>query len=689
MHKPSMGGLAEVLMRAMEQSPGIVIITDPAGLIEYVNPMFCRVTGYSPDEIVGKPSRILKSDVLPPAVYAGLWDKLVNGEDWRGEFHNRRKNGELYWEAATISPIRNEEGRTEHYLKIAEDITRQKAMEAELKEAESQRDRLIEEMRRLSVRDALTGLYSRRAFDDELNQAWQLGERRGLPLSLLMLDIDHYKVLNDTFGHQVGDQILIETSHLIRATVRAGDIVCRYGGDEIAVILPLTGLDETHRVGERLLDAFRQNIFCRGIHDIHVMVSIGAASGAGRTQPASHILTRADQALYRAKQLGRNMLCISEPESTSPFTSVGNITSRVAAVPEATSTAGKGRILVVEDDQSSCRMIRALLENEHYDVAVADDADKARAIVESEPGTIDVTLINLQLTKQNGFDVLKQLRLVDDIMIGIAMTSHASMDDTTAALRYGVVDFIEKPVSAVQLMPAIERGMQYRRLLQENRHYQRHLEEMVAQRSAALSQALSQVKQSYKSTAEALEVVLEAHEKKTGEHCKRVALMAQILALEMQATAEEVETIGHGSLLHDIGKISIPDAILSKQGALTEEEWQIMKTHPQTGYNIAHVCPCMEKAAVIILEHHEHYDGSGYPRGLKGVEISLNARIFAVAEAYEVIRSNRPYASSRSAEEAISEILKFRGVLFDPDVVDAFLRCQPSLEACISGDAGK
>lgn len=151
----------------------------------------------------------------------------------------------------------------------------------------------------------------------------------------------------------------------------------------------------------------------------------------------------------------------------------------------------------------------------------------------------------------------------------------------------------------------------------------------------------------------------------------------------MQVSVEDVEMIGHGGLLHDIGKIGIPDTILLKEGALTEKEWRIMKSHPQIGYEIVRLCPALEKAAAIILEHHEHFDGSGYPHGLKDGAICLGARIFAVADTYDAIRSNRPYSPPRSAEEAIAEIVKNRGVLFDPDIVDAFLRCQPRLEDCI------
>jgi diguanylate cyclase (GGDEF)-like protein/PAS domain S-box-containing protein/putative nucleotidyltransferase with HDIG domain len=811
MNDPGHGSLADVLLRAVEQSPSIVVITDLKGNIEYVNPMFCQLTGYTRNEILGKSTRVLKSGKVAPSVYANLWAKLTAGADWQGEFLNRKKSGELYWEAAVISAIRSPKGPVERYLKVAEDITSQKALEdelkasqeryervvmamrgfvftvlmengkpvrtvhypctqevtgytaaeyhanpalwfsmiveedraavtrqieavenekktysvehrilhkngairwlrnvsvptldekrqltsydglvtdiTELKEAEAQRDRLLDETQRLATRDALTGLYSRRVFDDELNRAWQIGERRGLPLSLLMLDLDHFKVLNDTYGHQVGDQVLTEASRLIRSTVRAGDTVVRYGGDEIVVILPLTGIEETHRAGERLLDAFRRHTFCQGIHDLRTTVSIGAASGTGSGQPAPQILMRADQALYRAKQSGSNMLCLSEPDSTSQFITVGNMASGAVAVADTGKPdgAGKGRILVVDDEPEICRVVCALLEKENYSVAVALDANGARAIAEDERGQIDVALVDLRLAEHNGLDVLKQLRLIDDTLIGIVMTGYATVDNSTAAMRIGAVDFIQKPITAVQLAPAIERAMKYRRFLKENRIYQRHIEKMLTERSVALSKALSHVTQSRHSTVAVLAALFEAHEKKTGEHCKRVAQMAQMLAREMQVTVEDVEMIGYGGLLHDIGKIGIPDTILLKQGALTEDEWRIVKSHPQIGYEVVRLCPALEEAAAIIFEHHEHFDGSGYPRGLKGDAICTGARIFAVADTYDAIRSNRPYSPARGEEEATAEIIKNRGVLFDPAVVDAFLRCQPRLEGCITG----
>lgn len=807
--------LADVLPRAVEQSSTIVVVTDPNGDIEYVNPMFCTVTGYTRDEMVGRSTRVLKSGRMPPSIYVDLWAKLRSGRDWQGEFLNRRKDGSLYWESAVISAVQGGGGAIEHYLKVAEDVTARRGLEerlktsqkcyervvmamrgfmftvlfengepartlhypgtqevtgytpeeyqanpalwfdmiveedrervtdqirimqkekklstvehrilhkngtvrwvrnvsvptldeeqrlisydglitdiTEFKEMEIQRDGLLDEMRRLAARDALTGLYSRRVLDEELNRAWQLSERHGLALGLLMVDLDHFKVLNDTYGHQVGDEVLVETARLIRSAVRAGDVVVRYGGDEIVVILPLTDLKETRRVGERLLRTFRGHIFCRGAHDLRATVSVGVASGVGREQPAAKMLMLVDRALYRAKQRGRNLLCLAEPGAKGRRSVDEHAASKGAMVAAAAKNEGsaRGRVLIVDDDETIGSALSAFLKGERYSVAVAPDPDKAYAIADGERGQVDVVLVDLLLANHNGLQVLKQLRLMDDTLVGIVMTGHATVDNTAEAMRAGAVDFIQKPVLGSQLALIIERAMQYRRFLQENRNYQRHLEEMVAERSTALSRALGEVERLRRSVVETLAAAFEAHDRDAGEHSRRVVAMVQILAREMGAAPEEVESIGQGARLHDIGKIGIPDANLMKPGALTPEEWRVVKLHPRIGCDLARFCPGIEEAAAVILEHHERFDGSGYPHGLKGQAISLGARIVAVAETYDVIRSNRPYAPRRSVEQAIAEIVRCRGTQFDPGVVDAFLRVQPLLEECIAGDRDK
>jgi HD-GYP domain-containing protein (c-di-GMP phosphodiesterase class II) len=149
-----------------------------------------------------------------------------------------------------------------------------------------------------------------------------------------------------------------------------------------------------------------------------------------------------------------------------------------------------------------------------------------------------------------------------------------------------------------------------------------------------------------------------------------------------------VQTIVHGALLHDIGKIAMPDAILKKRGPLTGDEWAVVKSHPRIGYEIVSACPALEMASEIVYSHQERFDGTGYPRGLKGMEICRGARVFTVIDAYDAMRTHRPYSPGMSMEKAIAEIVASRGKQFDPDVVDAFLRCQPQIEAHMTGREG-
>jgi response regulator RpfG family c-di-GMP phosphodiesterase len=203
---------------------------------------------------------------------------------------------------------------------------------------------------------------------------------------------------------------------------------------------------------------------------------------------------------------------------------------------------------------------------------------------------------------------------------------------------------------------------------------------MVRQKSASLSRALDELRHAYEFTLEALVAMLDAREHETAMHSSRVREMTLIVGREMGLRQGELDDISRGALLHDIGKIAIPDAILLKKGPLTEEEWAVMKTHPEVGYRIVSSSAHLRNAAEIVLAHHEHYDGSGYPRGLKGSQICLGARIFAVVDAYDTMRSRRCYKEPYSADHAVRQLKQHSGTQFDPGIVEACLLCQDRLE---------
>ena len=549
----------------------------------------------------------------------------------------------------------------------------------EEKDVDIRIDSLTHELRQLALRDPLTGLLNRRGFDEELRRIWAQSQSNPYPIGLLILDIDHFKAINDSYGHVVGDQVLKESAQLIRASVRESDIVCRYyGGDEMVVILPWSPAENTRKVAERMVATFQAQTLCKGTHDLHVTISVGVCSmQADPGQSSDRFLMQADRALYRAKQTGRNRVCFAD-EMNTPFQAQAD-----HPVPAAPAGMADNRrvALLVDDDPGVCVLFWEMLSRENYGVYVAQTGAAALEILKRERGMVDVALVDLLLHNENGLDVLSQMREIDETLIGVIVTGQATLENAISSLRTGAFDFVQKPVAPMQLFAVMERAIKYRQLLLENKRYQHHLEEMVREKNSTLERALEHVNDSYQFTLEAMAEMLDMREQQTGEHSKRVARIATVLAREMGVNApEELDTIQTGALLHDIGKIGIPDAILLKKGPLTPEEREIMKRHSHIGYNIIKAGPGLEEASEIVLAHQERYDGTGYPRGLKGDAICLGARIFAVVDAYDAIRSDRPYSKGRSAREALDEIVRHKGTQFDPAVVAGLQRCWAELE---------
>ena len=532
------------------------------------------------------------------------------------------------------------------------------------------------ELLQMAIRDPLTGLLNRRAFDEELRWIWKQAKDQPFSIGLLVVDIDHFKAVNDSYGHVVGDQVLKECAALAQASVRESDVVCRYyGGDELVVILPWADEAETRRVANRMIEAFRGAVLCKDTYELRATISVGGSTVlAGPGHSAETFLIQADRALYRAKQTGRNKLCFADEVPPLPPAADG-----VAPAPAGFADP-KRTVLVVDDDEALCRLFARMISRAGFSVLTAQTAADALAVAEREQGMIDVALVDLHIGPDNGLDLLKKLRALDESSIGIVITGQATLEDAVTSLQQGAYDFVQKPVAPPQLSATLERAAKYRRLVLENKRYQAHLEDMVREKNAALSRALDQVTDSYQFTLEAMADMLDTREKRTGAHSKRVARMAVVLARKMGASLEEIEYIGTGALLHDIGKVGIPDAILLKAGPLTPEEREVMKTHPHLGYNIIKAGPGLEPASEIVLAHQERYDGTGYPRGLQGEDICLGARIFAVVDTYDAIRSDRPYSKSRSAAEALAEIVRNSGTQFDPAVVVALQNCQADIE---------
>jgi len=225
----------------------------------------------------------------------------------------------------------------------------------------------------------------------------------------------------------------------------------------------------------------------------------------------------------------------------------------------------------------------------------------------------------------------------------------------------------------------VRRALEHRRLVLENRHYQGNLEKLVEERTAQLTRALGELEQSYDYTLEALGGALDLKDAETGGHCQRVTAFTISIAKEMKVDPDLLPHIARAAFLHDIGKMAIPDNILRKPGPLIDEERQIMRRHCEIGHGVLIRIPFLNEAAEIVMAHQEFYDGTGYPRGLRGEEIPLGARIFAVADTLDAMISDRPYRRALPLSYAREEIQRCAGTQFDPAVVKVFLRMPDSL----------
>jgi diguanylate cyclase (GGDEF)-like protein/PAS domain S-box-containing protein len=280
------------LATAVEQSSSCVVITDPEGNIEYVNPTFTRMYGYAPEEVQGRNPRVLKSGNLSQEEYRHLWETITSGESWSGEFCNVGKTGKRYWVKASVSPVTDPQGSIRHFVGVQEDIT-------ELKKTQA---RLLE----LATTDGLTGLANRRHFLDRCEEENSRCCRYGSCVALLMIDVDHFKRVNDTLGHDSGDAVLKQLAGIMEESLRTADIAGRLGGEEFGALLPETGPAQALQVAERLRAAVEQADIDTPSGRTAITLSIGVGAPSKGCATVEEMLKKADLAMYEAKRSGRN-----------------------------------------------------------------------------------------------------------------------------------------------------------------------------------------------------------------------------------------------------------------------------------------------------------------------------------------------------------------------------------------------
>lgn len=328
------------------------------------------------------------------------------------------------------------------------------------------------------------------------------------------------------------------------------------------------------------------------------------------------------------------------------------------------------RVLIVSDEVAEREVLLRKLSSLGYDCEGSGSSRQALDLLNRLD--FDLVLADISMPEMGGNVFLREaLEISPDIAV-ILVASSADIDAAVNSLKHGAYDYVTKPFSLDKMSLSVSRALEKRQLLIENLDYQRTLEEQVASRTRQLKEAVRVLEHTYDSTLVALSKALDSRDAGSDSHSLRVTVYARLLSSRLGLEEHEIRSIEQGTLLHDIGKIGIPDALLQKPGPLEGEDWLLMRRHPEIGYRILSSVRFLKDAAQLVLHHHERYNGEGYPRGLKKNEICLGARIFAITDTLDDLTSDRPFQAAISFEEARKEIKRFSGTQLDPELVKVF-----------------
>ena len=525
--------------------------------------------------------------------------------------------------------------------------------------------------------DPLTKVANRRAFEFELSRKVIQWQRERNPLALLMIDIDFFKRINDQYGHPTGDFVLTKVAAEIKDSLREMDLVCRYGGEEFAAILPIKRPHESTQTAERI----RKNIESLSLtYDnvgLKITVSIGIAE-AMKGDDQELIVKRADTALYDAKNKGRNRStfhdgarCLSVAQSEDP---IAETTVRQSvwsdAIKDDVFNICNSKILIVDDSKTVTKVASKFLRQAGFQNLIsANDGYSVKPIFEKNPP--DLLILDVEMPGKNGLEVLAEIRAearFDSIPV-VVMTAHSDETTKVKAFDLGASDFSQKPVIENELITRVTNTLLSDAHSRFIANYANKLEQEIKIRTADLVA-------SRREAIQCLARVAEMKDDKTGRHIIRVGKYAAVIAMKLGFTDEQVIELEHAAQLHDVGRLGLPDAILKKQEKLTAEEFDIVKDHCDHGGKIIRddndseyslestnsflLDSCsssvMRMAALVAESHHEKWDGSGYPYGLRGQNIPIESRIVAVCDVFDAISNPKAYRDAFDLETCFDMI---------------------------------
>jgi cyclic di-GMP phosphodiesterase len=533
--------------------------------------------------------------------------------------------------------------------------------------------------------DALTGLPNRRAFDEYLDDLLDRAGRRD-PVALALLDLDDFKQVNDSRGHGEGDRVLRTVARVLLRTTRADEEVFRVGGDEFALVVRGDEVAVSLAL-ERIRQELSRQRRANGLPTLSAGIANVARRGIGRDE----LLEEADRALYAAKGAGKDRVVSSGAapgrKRKQRGSSAGSAKLPVSGDQGPLTLEGHPlHVLIVDDDPGLRMLLRTTFEIIDIEVEEADSIDTAEARLAAR--LPDVLVLDVGLPGRDGLELCRRLR-ADEATSALPVVLLTGMGELTEndAVAAGANALLRKPFSPLELLSTIERlagglregpfqlGAEARpseQLILYAQDLRRLLEIERSQRML--------LQNAYEETATAWATALESRDFGTSAHSQRVRRYALELARALDSTLLDDPSLEYGFLLHDVGKIRVPDRILLKRGSLTAAERRVMQTHAAVGEQMLRSVPLLQEEGLhVIRSHHERWDGNGYPDGLAGKTIPVGARVFSVADALDAITSERPYRAARGWEEARREIKREAEHQFDPAVVDAFGRCERRL----------
>ena len=508
--------------------------------------------------------------------------------------------------------------------------------------------------------DALTGAYNRRYYEDQLKQTEMVA-------GVAMIDLDDFKLHNDTYGHNAGDLVLETVVNVIRNSIRKTDVLVRFGGDEFLLVMP----DILEASFQKKLKQIQNEIHeaeVPGYSQLQVSVSIGGVlSTHGTIEDAIH---KADQCMYQAKT-SKNMV-VTESDLQHETQNIAN-----------PSAAHKYKILIVDDSEMNREILSSILGDE-FDILEAADGKECISVIRKHGRDIALVLLDIVMPEMDGFEVLEFMNKhewIDDIPV-IMISSEDSAASVKKAYEMGVSDYINRPFD-VEVV--------HRRVFNTIKLYakQRRL-------IALITNQVYEKEKNNRILIEILSQIVEFRNGESGRHVLNVNIITGILLEQLTQITDKYNIswsdrliITTAASLHDIGKIGIDEKILNKAGRLTPQEIEKIKEHTVIGASILENMELfkdeelVKTAYQICRWHHERYDGRGYPDGLKGEEIPVSAQVVALADVYDALVSRRVYKKSYSHEEAMKMILGGECGAFNPVLLQCLTEAQDKIKESI------